>query len=52
MENATEEKEPPVHLHKKSTEAWYSTVCGIKDTNIYVTLNRTLVTCDKCKENV
>lgn len=52
MENAGKEDEPKVHLHKRSTEAWYNTVCGIKDTNIYVTLNRLLVTCDDCRKEI
>lgn len=51
MENSSEEQ-PIVHLHKGSTETWYSTVCDVKDTNIYVTLNKLFVTCDKCSEKM
>jgi len=49
MEKSESFGDAPVHLHLGSTNAWYITVCGIRNKEIYVTSNRGLVTCDDCK---
>jgi hypothetical protein len=50
MGNSDAEKETPVHLQRGGAWSWYNTSCGVKGTDIYVTANRNLVTCERCKE--
>lgn len=48
MEKIVEENDRVVHLHRKPTDAFYVSVCGMADKSSYVTLNRMLVTCGAC----
>jgi hypothetical protein len=52
METSELRDEPTVHMHRRSTDAWYVSACGKADTSSYITLNSTFVTCEECRAEI